>query len=314
MKKKPTYEELEKRISELERENYDWRRAEEAHKASEAQKQGILDASVDRIRLVHPDMSIIWANKTTTRELRLNPESVVGKKCHEVLVGRKTPCAQCPSTKALKTGRIEHSVIHRSPEKGAKREAYWDNYAVPIKDRSGRIVNLIQITRNITQQKKAEKALKDRQKELSIQRRSLQELNSALRVLLEKRDNDKRELEEKLLANVKELVIPYVEKLKGTKLEFKQLAYLEILESNLNDIVSPFSRTLSSKYLSLTPTEIQVANMVKVGKTSQEIAELMGLSRRTVESHRDNIRKKLGLSNRKAQIPPAIGLRIRICS
>ena len=59
MKKKPTYEELERRVKELEKEAHDRNRAEDALRASEAQKQAILDASVDRIRLVDTDMKII---------------------------------------------------------------------------------------------------------------------------------------------------------------------------------------------------------------------------------------------------------------
>ncbi len=278
------------------------KRAEEALKASEAQKQALLDASVDRIRLVDLDMKIIWANKTTTKELNIAPEELVGQYCFEVFVGRHRACPGCPTKKALKSGRVEHGIMHRDPSKGAKREAYWDNYAVPIKNESGDIVSLVQITRNITKQKLAERALREREKELKIKTNTLSELNAALRVLIGKKDDDKVEAEQKVLFNVKELVIPFLERLKKTSLTSKQLSYLYILESNFNDIISPFSRTLSSKYMSLTPTEIQVANLVKDGQTSHHIAEVMNLSRRTVESHRDGIRKKLGLKNRKANL------------
>lgn len=302
MKKKPTYEELEQRVKELERDARDGKRAEEALRSSEAQKQALLDASVDRIRLVDPDMRIIWANKTTTEELNMAPEDLKGEYCFEVLVDRQSPCPGCPTKKALKSGRVEHGIMHRDPSKGAKREAYRDNYAVPIKSESGEIVNLVQITRNITKQKLAERALREREKELKIKTNTLSELNAALRVLIEKKDDDKVESEQKVLFNVKQLVIPFLERLKKTSLTSEQLAYLHILESNFNDIISPFSRTLSSKYLRLTPKEIQVANLVKDGKTSQEIAEVMNLSRRTVESHRDGIRKKLDLRNRSANL------------
>jgi PAS domain S-box-containing protein len=278
------------------------KRTREALKASEAQKQAILDASVDRITLVDPDMRMIWANKTTTKELNMAPEDLKGEYCFEVLVDRQSPCPGCPTKKALTSGHIEHAVIHQDPSKGAKREVYWDNYAVPIKNESGDIVHVVQITRNITKQKLAERALREREKELKIKTNTLSELNAALRVLIEKKDNDRLETEQKVLFNVKQLVIPYLEKLQMTKLQRKQLAYVQILESNLNDVISPFSRTLSSKYLRLTPTEIHVANLVKDGKTSQEIAEVMNLSRRTVESHRDGIRKKLDLRNRKANL------------
>jgi PAS domain S-box-containing protein len=284
------------------RDKTECKRAEETIEASEAQKQAILDASVDMIRLVDRDMRIIWANKTTTRELNTDPQELAGQKCYEIFIGRKTPCSACPTKKALKSGQMEHAVVHQYPPRYAKREAYCDNYAVPIKNESGDIVSFVQITRNITKRKLVERALREREKELKIKTNTLSELNAALRVLIEKKDNDRLETEQKVLFNVKQLVIPFLERLKKTSLTSEQSAYLYILESNFNDIISPFSRTLSSKYLSLTPTEIQVANLVKDGKTSQEIAEVMNLSRRTVESHRDGIRKKLDLKNRRANL------------
>jgi len=139
-------------------------------------------------------------------------------------------------------------------------------------------------------------------KELGTKTSSLEEANSALKVLLKRRDEDRVELEEKVLSNVKELVVPYLEKLKKTGLDEKQETYLSILESNLNDIISPFLRRLSAKYLNLTPTEIQTANLVKEGKTTKEIAELLRSSKWAIDFHRNNLRKKLGLKNKKANL------------
>jgi DNA-binding CsgD family transcriptional regulator/PAS domain-containing protein len=277
-------------------------RAQETLRDAEAQKQGILDASVDRIRLTDTDMRIIWANKTTAKVANIAPEELIGKFCFEALVGRSSPCSGCPSKKALRSGHMERALVHRSGSKSPRGEAYGDNYAVPIKNESGDIVHLVQITRNVTRQKLAEKALKEREKELKLKAASLADLNTALRVLLDQKDNDKADIEEKVMLNMRELVIPFIEKLKKTSLTSKQAAYVQVLESNLNDVISPFSRTLSAKFLSLTPTEIQIAGMVREGKMSQEIADVLNLSKRTVESHRAGIRKKLGLKNKKANL------------
>ena len=132
--------------------------------------------------------------------------------------------------------------------------------------------------------------------------RNLQEVNTALRVLLKKRDDDKKELEGKVLSNVKELVVPYLEKLKKSELNERQRAFTDILESNLKDVISPFSQKLSYWYLELTPTEIQVANLVKQGKTTKEIAGILNLSSQTIEFHRKNIRGKIGIKNKKANL------------
>jgi PAS domain S-box-containing protein len=147
-----------------------------------------------------------------------------------------------------------------------------------------------------------ERRVGNRTKELQVKTQNLEELNMALKVLLRKRDEDKIELEEKVLINVQELVVTYLEKLKKSGLDARQKTYVDIIESNLNDIVSPFVRGLSNKYLNLTPTEIQTANLVKQGKTSKEIAKVMNLSARTIEFHRDNIRKKMGIKNKKINL------------
>ena len=100
----------------------------------------------------------------------------------------------------------------------------------------------------IVHRKQAEEALRAKTIELKEKAIGLEEANAALKVLLKQREVDKIELEEKVLLNVNQLIIPYLEKLKRRKLDAKQKAYVDILESNLNEIVSPFARSLSSKF------------------------------------------------------------------
>jgi PAS domain S-box-containing protein len=150
--------------------------------------------------------------------------------------------------------------------------------------------------------KRMDVALKQREKELEIKTSNLEEMNSALKVLLQRREDDRKELEEKVLSNVKELVSRYLEKLRGTGLDKKQNGYVDILESNLNSIVSPFSRALSHQYLNLTPVEIEIADLVRQGKSTKEMADLLNVSTRTIEFHRQNIRRKLGINQKKTNL------------
>ena len=96
--------------------------------------------------------------------------------------------------------------------------------------------------------------------------------------------------------------MPYFEKIKKTKLNDQQKALLGIMGYNINEIISPFTRKMSQKYLNLTPTEIEVANLIRYGSDSKEIADLLGLSPRTIYNHRKNIRKKFGLKNKKTNL------------
>ncbi len=149
---------------------------------------------------------------------------------------------------------------------------------------------------------RTEEALKIKKEELEMKTLNLEEINTALRVLLQKREEDKTKIEENMLSNVKELVEPYLEKLKESRLDVRQMGYVSILESNLNEIISTFSSRLSSKFLNLSPSEVRVANLVKQGRDTKEIAGLMSLSSKTIATHRRNIRKKLGISDMKANL------------
>jgi len=155
------------------------------------------------------------------------------------------------------------------------------------------------VVEDITLRKTAEEELKKRERELEKNALDLQEANAALKVLLRHREEDKTALANTILANVKELIFPYIEKLRRTHLSDSQTTYLGILESSLNEIVSPFLQKMAAIYSRFTPSEIQVANLIRSGKTSKEIAELLNVATATVDTHRSNIRKKLGLTNNK---------------
>jgi DNA-binding NarL/FixJ family response regulator len=144
--------------------------------------------------------------------------------------------------------------------------------------------------------------LEEKRAELYRQTQELNELNNALKVLLKKREQDKAVLEEKVLFNIKSVISPYLEKLKQSPMNDLQMTHLSLLESNLNDIISSFTRELSSRYLALSPTEIQVAHLIKEGKQTKEISDMLNLSTNTIISHRYKIRSKLGLKNKKVNL------------
>ena len=144
--------------------------------------------------------------------------------------------------------------------------------------------------------------LRKRELELVAKSQELEELNAALKVLLKRRDEDRADLQDSVVVNIKELVLPYIEKLKNDHLSPQQATLVSIIESNIKEIVSPFAAKLSSKFLNLTPTELQVASLVKDGRSSNEIAELMNLSPNTILFHRYNLRRKLGLKQRKVNL------------
>lgn len=148
-----------------------------------------------------------------------------------------------------------------------------------------------------------QEALLRKEEELRQKSEKLEETNIALKVLLEHRDRDLVGLEQRMTANIRELVLPYVEKLKGsTRKRPREQTLVDIVEFHLNDIVSPFLNRLSSLHLLLTPQEMEVAALVRQGKSSQEIADVMSISLSTIGFHRKNLRRKLGLHDRSKNL------------
>lgn len=166
----------------------------------------------------------------------------------------------------------------------------------------GTIAYLEGIVEDITERKRAEEALIKSERDLRIKAQALTEANITLKVLLDTIEKDQEELKERFLTNIKEQVLPYLEKLKKRPLQDEEKAYVRMAEKNLSEIASPFVQRLTSRYLNLTRTEIQIARLVKEGKTSKEIAELLNAKKRVIEFHRENIRKKLGLKHKKESL------------
>lgn len=169
-----------------------------------------------------------------------------------------------------------------------------------------RTMELAQANRKLEQEieerKRAEKSLKKREKELEAQSHHLEEVNTALRVLLKQREDDKKELGKNVLRNVQELVSPYLQRIVDGRLDSRQRTLAKILETNLNNIISPFSDKMASGMVQLTPVEIRVASLIKEGKTNKEIAEVLLIAKNTVLFHRHNIRDKLDLKNKKINL------------
>lgn len=159
---------------------------------------------------------------------------------------------------------------------------------------------------DINDRKKAEHALKISNETLEEKVRErtaeLEDMNMALKVLLRKREADREEVEEKISANFKLRVSPVLDRLKRTFSQKKEYSVIELLEQELNDIVSCFSKKLSHPITGLTPMEIQIASMIKMGKSNKDISTLLNRSPHTIANHRENMRKKLGLKNQKINL------------
>lgn len=158
-----------------------------------------------------------------------------------------------------------------------------------------------ELAADIAQRKKIEKELRAREKELKRRAVKLEAFNITLRTLLEQRETDRKEIERRILTNIDELIMPCIERLKGTALTKQAQVHVLHLQENLRTLTSPFLSRIKENGR-LTARELQIADYIKKGRSSKQIGALMRLSPGTVDFHRNRIRRKLNLRGQKVSL------------
>ena len=203
-----------------------------------------------------------------------------------------------------------HFSLPRNTQVNESMRIYNPNYmqwrwiqfiSTSVMDKSGSLKYSNGIIFDTTESVRITEKLKEKEEELNRKTNKLAQLNTALQVLVEHREQEISDIERSTLNTFDCLIKPYLNDLTGTTLSDEQRTYIEIIQSNLEKITSPLSKKLSTWQHRLTPMEIKVADMIRNGKTTKEIAELLYISANAVFFHRKNLRKKFGLVNKKNQ-------------
>lgn len=313
-------------------------RAEAQIRRSEQRYRGLLEASPDPVVVYDMEGNATYVNPAFEQVFGFSRKEIIGQKIDfvpeenwpetkaaikKMLSGRKINLfetrrrtknnrlldVQLSSTlyldnKGKPAGNI---VILRDITQQKRAEKELKTYRDQLEDRvHERTIELestnLHLGKEIEERKRVEMALRKREKELKAQSDHLENVNIALKVLLKQREADKHELEEKVASNIKELVNPYLFQLKSGRLSARQQTLVDVLETNLDNITSPFYATLSAQFKRFTPMEVRIANLVREGKTNKEMATLLSISKNTVMFHRYNIRRKLGIKNKRVNL------------
>ncbi len=268
-------------------------------KRSQSIVEAYMEATTDAAVMIDLNGTIVDLNDEFTRRFgkdkkQLHGENIFGLFPDDVAIRRREMGKQ-----VIQSGK----PLHVQDE----RDGMWNKASIhPLFNENGKISHLVIFTHEITEFKRMERELTESRNELEkkIFKRTaeLEEVNTALRVLVKSRNADAREMEDRIVFNVNELILPNLEELRNTEINKSQRYLIDIMGKNLEEITSQFIHGIEGRYLKLTPAEMKVANLVKQGKTNKQIAELYKLSPRTVESHRENIRKKTGIKNKKVNL------------
>ncbi|MEW6601813.1 MAG: PAS domain S-box protein, partial [Nitrospirota bacterium] len=292
--------ELESVIELLRIEIHERRNIEEALK----QKNLELNSFINNI----PDMA--WLSDVNSRFIAANKAfaEAVGMETASLINQTYDNCFE--NEKAIKYREDDIKIMENKIQKifedkivnNENKTVWLETIKSPILDGHGKVVGTVGVARDITERRKTVQKLRKAENQLRDHSKELQESNIALKVLLKQRENDTKAFEKNILSNMKHLVIPYLTKLKRNRATSEELTYLNIIESNLKEMISPFAHKLSSRYLDFTPKEIQIADLIKDGKKDKDIMEVLHISPDTIKTHRKNIRKKLGIQGKNINL------------
>lgn len=149
------------------------------------------------------------------------------------------------------------------------------------------------------------------QRQLQVERQALQDANAALHDSLAQSQREKKMIGVSIQAKIEKVITPIFYALEA-EMDSRQLKYLDLLKKNFADIVSPFVEGNQEVLTKLSPVELLICNMIKHGLTSKEIANIRGISPATVNRHRESIRNKLGLMNRKINLVSYLNGRMEV--
>jgi PAS domain S-box-containing protein len=288
--------------------------AEEELKKSRRLLFDIIDFLPDATFAIDSSGKVIIWNKRMEEMLDIKAADMIGKDNYEYSVpfyGERRPILIDLISKPNKSMEKKYAVFKRE-EYSLYSEGgfYLDNEryywlratASLVYDHNENIVGAIESIRDMTFLKNAENELKKKSFKLEETNTALEEANTAMRVLLKHRENDKSEMEEKIVRNIRELVLPYLEKLKNTNLNAAQANLIGITEAHLKEIISSFLLKMVVKHPELTPREIQIASLIKDGCTTKEISEILHLETTTINNHRRRMRKKMTLHGKEINL------------
>nr|WP_321465967.1 LuxR C-terminal-related transcriptional regulator [uncultured Desulfobulbus sp.] len=159
-------------------------------------------------------------------------------------------------------------------------------------------VRVVVAHENITRLKLAEEASRQSAEDLQLEKVNLEEANTALKVLLKRRELDRKEMELKVVENVNQLIAPVVNQLATQDISPDAHQLLATLQTRLSELTKPFLQRMTAIASRLTPQEIEIAALIREGKNSQEIADRLHLSITTIHFHRRNLRKKLNINKK----------------
>jgi DNA-binding CsgD family transcriptional regulator len=295
-----TFEQIEQRYQELRDRTLTERLPQGSSEWLTIFNYRLLDNIPAGVAFLDRDFILRKQNRTYADYLRLyspvNPDNAIGKCYFDFIPGSEYQLADWfRETRDCSLIETQYDYELRLKSDTGEKLTFWDATISPVFNADGKTSGILIFCLDVTRRFKAIEAATELQNKFD-------QAKSTITTLLDLKEEVRADLEERLSLNASDLLLPLVERLQKSHLNNEQRHILTLIESTVLDITAKFSSKLNSPSFRLTPREILVAFLIKTGKTSKEIADMLTVSPASIEFHRANIRKKLGLTDSKINL------------
>ena len=267
----------------------------------------LLDNMPAGVAFLDRDFILRKQNRTYADYLRLyspiNPDKAIGKCYFDFIPGSEYQLADWfRETRDCNLFATRYDYELRLKYDTGEKLTYWDATVSPVFNTKGKTTGILIFCLDVTRRFNAIEAATESNEKFESTLKKLDQAKSTITTLLDLKEEVRVDLEERFSLNASDLLLPLIERLQKSHLNNEQRQILTLIESTVVDITAKFSSKLNSPSFRLTPKEILIAFLIKAGKTSKEIAEMLTVSPASIEFHRANIRKKLDLTDSKINL------------
>jgi DNA-binding NarL/FixJ family response regulator len=260
-------------------------------------------AVLKKAKSLHPDIGVIiltghGAIGSAVEALKLGADDYLQKPCDiEDLLNKARRSFERQDMLAKLRDQNEQLKNEITSRKNTelKLQESRDNLEQQVEERT------TELTDTVKQLKTVLNTLLTREKELQEKNRELYDTNTALSIMLKRRDLEHDDIRKEIASKTVKMVLPLLKKAQN-QVTGSAKDYMETAQANLLDVFSQHPHDSVLTNAKLAPRELQIIHYIRQDKTSKEIADLLDLSVRTVESYRENIRKKLRIKNQKKNL------------
>lgn len=250
----------------------------------------LLLETADSMVLFGSDYKVLSTNENALNVHRASSSELLGNDCRILF----TSAAGAALTTIMSELKENQQWIGEMQARRLDGHTFPADVTVKSIRLEGRSYYLL-VIHDLTENKRLHKLLRQ-------ERAQRREMFSTIGNLMKAFEKEKKGLANGIYRRIETLLLPALVNIRKEPDATIRNGYLKVLKSQLIGMTQGLDGKMDGRFLNMTRTEMRVCHLVQSGYASKEVAEKMHIAFETVQVHRRNIRRKLGLNGRKVNL------------